>query len=170
MRGTTRKDIVIERRPKDWPVADLAVMERGRDEMHRECLACRPGPFRLEFELEPESTLVARLIPGDETCSYAATVHGGLLSLYFDEMATCLLFAHGIRAVTARLQVRYRRTVQPGRETVIRARVESVRGPTYRIRGWLEQAGRVGVTAVLDMWRQESNGQRPSMRSCRPSP
>lgn len=137
------------------PSADLARLEQIRDSVHRSCYACGDPTLRLEFVLESEGTLCARLTPGESTCSYAGTVHGGLLSLFIDEIATCCLFAHGIQAVTARMKIRYRHPVRPGIALVMRARAEPVRVPRYQVHCRLEQGGQLTTAATLDMWSQE---------------
>ena len=141
---------------KGLPDADLAILEQIRSRAHERCFACRQGPWRLHLELEPENTLVAKLELDETFCGYADTVHGGALALFFDEMATCCMFAHGIEAVTAKLQVRYRHPVRPVVTAVLRARMKPVRRPHYQVRCWLEQEGSLKVDAVMDMWEPSS--------------
>ena len=138
------------------PDADLTVLEQIRNRAHEQCFACRQSPWRLEIELEPENTLVAKLQLDETLCSYADMVHGGALALFFDEMATCCMFAHGIEAVTAQMRVRYRRPVRPLVTAVLRARMKPVRRPHYQVRCWLEQDGSLKVEAVMDMWEPSS--------------
>lgn len=137
------------------PPADLDGLARIRGAVHRNCFACGQPGLRLEYQLEPDDTLVARVTLEDEACSYVGTIHGGLLSLLIDEIATCCLFAHGIRAVTARMKIRYRHPVQPGFVLVMRAWAEPVRAPRFQVHCRLEQDGRLTTDAVLDMWSQE---------------
>lgn len=138
------------------PDANLATLEQIRSRVHDKCFACRQSPWRLNLELEPDNTLVAELKLDETLCGYADTVHGGVLALFFDEMATCCMLAHGIAAVTAKLQVRYRRPVRPAASAVLRARMKPVRRPHYRVRCWLEQEGSLMVDAVMDMWEPSS--------------
>lgn len=153
--GIPMKATAIEVSDGVLPPADLIRLDRIRNEVHRNCHACGNPALRLEFEIEPEETICARLTLGGETCSYTGTVHGGLLSLLIDEIATCCLFAHGIQAVTARMKIRYRHPVRPGDELVIRARAQLVRVPRYDVHCELEQGGRITTDARLDMWSQE---------------
>jgi len=138
------------------PVADLAILEQIRGQVHDRCLACGQSPWRLNFELEPENTIVAKLRLDETFCGYPETVHGGSLALFFDQMATCCMFAHGIEAVTARLQVRFRQPVRPAVTAVLRARMKLVRRPRYEVRSWLEQEGEIKADAVMDMWVRSS--------------
>lgn len=143
------------------PPADLIRLEQIRGDEHRNCFACGDPNLRLELELEPGDTLCSTLIPGEDGCSYAGTVHGGLLSLLIDEISTCCLFAHGIRAVTARMRIRYRHPVRPGIALVIRARAEPAHAPRYQVHCELVQDERVTTDAVLDMWSQEPESGDP---------
>jgi uncharacterized protein (TIGR00369 family) len=155
------KATAIEAGDGVFPTADLERLERIRGDVHRNCMACGDPDLRLEFVLEPENTLCARLTPGEEACSYAGTVHGGLLSLMIDEIATCSLFAHGIEAVTARMKIRYRHPVRPGVALEIRARAEPAHVPRYQVHCQLIQDGRITTDATLDMWSREPETAGP---------
>jgi acyl-coenzyme A thioesterase PaaI-like protein len=145
------------------PPASLDTLERLRRAWHGQCFACGQGLFRLEFALEEGDVLTAPLTLDRFFCGYEGAVHGGALALFLDQMAACVLFAHGVVAVTAEMRVRYRAPVRPDCAARLQGRVEAWREPVFTVRVWLEQERRTVVSADLRMWRRAS-GRPPGGR------
>lgn len=65
-----------------------------------------------------------------------------------DSAAVHALFARGLTALTAELNIRYRHPVLPAAPCDISARLLDRRGPVYRMEATLRQAGRVCARAI----------------------
>ena len=86
--------------------------------------------------------LVKRAGRGDQHC------HGGVISALLDSAMANALFAIGIVAVTATLELRYRAPTVTGRFAMVRAWIESDNAyPLYLQRAELIQDGKVMVEA-----------------------
>jgi len=138
---------------KDLPSPDLARLERIREQAHGDCFACAQGLFRLEYQMEG-ARLVATVHWDAFHCSYENTVHGGAISLYLDQIMTCLLFAYGVEGVTARMELRYHKPVRPLVDAHLSAWLEECHGPLFRVRAQLEQEGEKRVSVKADFVRR----------------
>ena len=139
----------------------LELLEKLRRLHHSKCFACASDVFRLEFTVIPDGGLEAIRAFGDGCCSYDGLVHGGLLSLCIDEAMTCNLMAHGVVAVTGRLNLRYLHPVQPGVPAVIRSRLCSANAPLFEMEAsiWQDEAVLVRGSAKFMI---RSGGERRS--------
>lgn len=94
------------------------------------CFACgrkNPIGLRLEFALEGEEG-VSELEIKAEYQGWAGLVHGGILATALDEVMARLLIAQGHQAITAKLEVRFRKPVKVGEKLRLRARLLQRRG------------------------------------------
>ena len=78
------------------------------------CGAKNPIGLKLEFEMLPDSRLQTYWTPRKEHQGYKDIVHGGLVAAVLDEVMIRLLYALGIRAVTAELHTRFIRPLRAG--------------------------------------------------------
>ena len=112
------------------------------------CFCCGPkNPIglKLQFEMLPEGRMRTEWTPRREHQGFKDIVHGGLVATLMDEVMIRLLYALGIRAVTAELSTRLLKPLQAGKR--------------YRFESWLvEDKGRV-VTAEAEGFDAES-GER----------
>jgi len=86
----------------------------------RWCFACgerNPHGLKLSFSLDGGNALHASFTFRKEHQGYTDIVHGGLVGLILDEIMLNLAWRLGYRAVTAALELRFRRAVRVG-ETV----------------------------------------------------
>ncbi|MCK4597863.1 PaaI family thioesterase [bacterium] len=100
-----------------------ATMEFHDDGM---CFACGPqNPIglKLDFLLKDDGALQTKFTPGKEHQGYANVVHGGILATILDEVMVKLPYRLGQKAVTARMQVTFKRPALVGKELVFTARL-----------------------------------------------
>ncbi len=100
-------------------------LEPGRVQ-HRRCFACgaaNPHGLGLRFEPSGMDGVVARCTLDERFQGYAGVAQGGIVSLLLDAAMTHCLFQRGVRAMTARLSVRFRRPVRTGVPMTVTARI-----------------------------------------------
>ena len=97
------------------------------------CFACgvrNPIGLKLTFQTLPGERLRTEWTPRPEHTGFQDIVHGGLVSTVLDEVMIRLLYALGIRAVTAELKTRFLKPLRAGRR--------------YRFESWMvEDKGRI---------------------------
>lgn len=88
------------------------------DSAENRCFVCGPGNSSgLHLRFTGDSRRVrGRFVAAKWHEGWEGTVHGGILAAVLDEAMAYLLFLAGCRAVTARLEVRFRRSVVAGDE------------------------------------------------------
>lgn len=91
---------------------------------------------------------------GDQLCGHPGIVHGGLLATLLDEgLARCCFDALPNKmAVTANLNINYRRPAMADRFYVLRAKTTKVEGRKAWVEGWIEELE--DQTDVLDDRRE----------------
>ncbi len=101
---------------------------------YQRCFACgsqNPSGLHMRFFRE-EDAIVSDFQPREEHQGFPGVLHGGVIAALFDETLnrTSLLAEHPTWTMTARLEVRYRRSVPYG--------------PLLRVKAWLDrQRGRM---------------------------
>ncbi len=113
-----------------------------RQQCHPACFACRAaeqGGLGLRFTSDGAAGVfgVFRCDPGYQ--GYPDRLHGGIVAMALDAAMTHCLFFQRISAVTARLEVRYRRPIRLGSDVELRARITSRRGATFRLAAEMRQ-------------------------------
>ena len=77
------------------------------------CFVCggnNPGGLRLRFEIDRQKqTLKTTFVAGPVFQGYDGVVHGGILSTLLDEAMAKLAYELGYNAVTASLEIRFKR-------------------------------------------------------------
>ncbi|HEX2952970.1 MAG TPA: PaaI family thioesterase [Bacillota bacterium] len=92
------------------------------------CYACgkeNPVGLHLTFHYEPDGSVNTVFTPEKTHQGYAEVVHGGILATLADESMAHVLIARGIAAMTARLEVAYKRPARVGEPLKVIARLES---------------------------------------------
>jgi len=95
------------------------------------CFACGKGNpigLKLDFRFEGEE-YVTEFEVKPEYQGWAGIVHGGLLATVFDETMARLLLEKELKAITARLNVRYQGPLSVGESVTVRARITKQRSP-----------------------------------------
>lgn len=88
----------------------------GPPEPARRCFVCGPDNrigLHLQFRLE-DGTCVSEFTPGPDHVGYPDVVHGGMIYSALDDVMANWLYLRGVRAYTARCEIRYRRPVGVG--------------------------------------------------------
>lgn len=101
------------------------------------CFACGPrNPIGLKLTFREENdTYLSTFTPGPEHQGYNGIMHGGLVSTLLDEIMARYLYAKGLTAVTAKLEVRYRHPTPIGQELRISGWITGQRGKMYELAG-----------------------------------
>lgn len=92
------------------------------------CFACgksNPIGLKLEFSLQDGKCVAQKKVPR-EYQGYDGIVHGGIITTMLDEaMAKYLIMSDGVRALTAKLEIRYRQPTPTDQVLTITGREES---------------------------------------------
>lgn len=84
-------------------------MNRLRSDANN-CFVCGPGNpigLQLTFRLE-EDVCRSEFTAGDNHCGYDGVAHGGIIFSVLDDVMANWLFLKGLKAFTAKCEVRYR--------------------------------------------------------------
>ena len=96
-----------------------AAVERvGKDGMCFVCGQRNPIGLKIVFREEAEKSR-AEFTPGPEHTSWIGVFHGGLIVTLLDEAIGWVLFYHGVGAVTAKMDVRFHRSVLVGQTVTV---------------------------------------------------
>lgn len=120
-------------------------------EAHPFCFVCsgsNPMGLALRYEPEPDGSVSARFLGHGALEGYSGLLHGGVIAAMLDGAMTNCLFAHGIRGLTAELNVRYHERVAASEEVLLRAWLEVNAHGLFRLRAELTQGGQVKVSAT----------------------
>ena len=104
-------------------------MEQKQQVREDYCFACgeaNPVGLHLHFHIENERFITKKIVPR-EYQSYTGVVHGGIVTTMLDEAMGGYLYEQGEKAVTARIEVRYRQPTPVDKELTITGWVESRR-------------------------------------------
>ena len=104
-------------------------MEKKKQVREDYCFACgeaNPIGLHLQFQIL-EDRFTARTVIAREYQSFTGVVHGGIVTTMLDEAMGGYLYQSGEKAVTARLEVRYRKPTPIGEPLVITGWIESRR-------------------------------------------
>jgi len=108
----------------------------------RRCFACGPDNehgLRMKFEYgDGEARCV--LQPRREFGGWSNIMHGGIVATLLDEAMAHAAIAKGVRAVTARIEVRFRKPVPTDRPLIVEGKVDGMRGRMLEISGVLKDA------------------------------
>lgn len=132
-------------------------MRKLEREYHPRCLFYgKMNGVRVSFD---ENGGMTAIVGCDVRCGgYEGRMHGGVISALFDWAMTHCLFGRGIKAYTARLNVKYSRPVATGTEATISVMVEGKHNErVWRVRSSLAQKRKVCASATALFW-EESNG------------
>lgn len=100
------------------------------------CFVCgRDNPIGLKLVFQPDGEGVrAEFVPSELHVGYAGLIHGGIISALVDDALANIWFTRGRKAVTAKIEVRFRREVRPGDRLIITAEPTGVRSGMHTAR------------------------------------
>ena len=106
------------------------------------CFACSPNnPIGLHLEFqEINDTYQTSFTGKKEHQGYDGILHGGIISTLLDEVTARYIYAKGLRALTARLEIRYRCPTPIGVPLTITGRINRVHGKMYELVGKIKLA------------------------------
>ena len=101
------------------------------------CFGCgRQNPIGLQLDFEEiEGEYITRFVGKPEHQGYDNIMHGGIVSTLLDEIMARYVYAQGLTAVTARLEVRFLAPTPIGTELTVTGRLASSRGRLYELTG-----------------------------------
>jgi acyl-CoA thioesterase FadM len=148
---------------------------RATDPTLREhyCFGCgrhNPIGFHLVFEREEDGGVVARYSPRREDQGFPEVMHGGLLALLLDEAMGWAMYADNIFAVTAKMEVRYRRAAGLDDPLTVRAHITRNRGRRLELEATIaNDAGEVLVESSALFMRMNAEDEARALASFRAS-
>lgn len=103
------------------------------------CFACgSDNPIGLHLQFEDEEWVArTEFIAKPEYQGYPGIFHGGLISTILDEVMARPLVMRGIRAVTAKMEVRFKKAAEIGIKLLATGELMSQRGRLYEMRAIL---------------------------------
>ena len=93
------------------------------------CFACGPDNpigLHINFTLQ-DDVCTASFTPGENHVGYNDTVHGGIIFSALDDVMANMLYLKGIKAHTARCEIRYRSALRVGQRIDLSSRIETGR-------------------------------------------
>ncbi len=110
--------------------------ERRRPDANH-CFVCGPtNPQGLQIEYVMEGEVCrASFTPGEYHVGWDRMLHGGILYSALDDVMANWLFLRGIRAHTARCEIRYREPVEIGTNIHLEGRLVKRKGPVALMEG-----------------------------------
>ena len=105
-------------------------MQESANSPRRWCFGCgdrNPEGLRIDFEIEGRR-VTGRFRPRETHQGWPGVAHGGVAAAVLDEAMGWAMYAAGARAMTARMEVKYRRPLPLGEELLVSAEVTRDRG------------------------------------------
>ena len=122
-----------------------------RAQAHANCVVCSPAnsrSLRLEFAASDDGGVQACFDCDKAFQGYASMLHGGVIASLLDGAMTNCMFAHGIPAITAELNVRFRHPVLIGQFATVRAWIERLSPPLHLLKAEVLQDEQLKATAL----------------------
>lgn len=117
-------------------------MQEAPDSPRRRCFGCgeaNPEGLRIQFRVEG-GRVTGEFEARQAHQGYPGMAHGGIAAAAIDEAMGWAMYAAGVWAMTARLEVKYRRPLPLGQPVEVSAEVVRDRGR------WLEAEARLRVS------------------------
>lgn len=93
------------------------------------CFGCgrdNPHGLHLRPERREDGSWQSAFVAQDFHCGWPGVVHGGVLCAALDEVMSYIVFGEGQAAVTASMNVQFKKSASPGEPLLVRARPERV--------------------------------------------
>ena len=132
------------------PTTTAPQLARTRQDAHPFCFVCsasNPLGLALHYAVAPDGSVSATFLGNCALEGYSWILHGGVIAALLDGAMTNCLFAHGIRALTGDLHMRYRFPVQVAEELTVRAWVESSWSELFHLEAELTQGNAIKARA-----------------------
>lgn len=129
------------------------------------CFGCgQENPIGLKLKVHKDGDrAVTEFTPGKYHTGFHNIVHGGVLCALMDEVMSYLPHFLGVRAVTGRMDIRFRRPVRSGQKLELAAMVVRQRGGVMEVKAEATFQGEVVVEAQAHLYAERSqNGENSS--------
>lgn len=116
-------------------------MSQLRSDANR-CFVCGPANsigLNLTFRLD-DDICRSEWTPADEHCGYDGVTHGGLIYSALDDVMANWIFLKGIRAYTAKCEIRYKDPLPTGTRVLLEGRCIKERGRLVVMAGEMTRA------------------------------
>ena len=133
-----------------------ALLVETRERAHPFCFACGSGVSNglgLRFRVAGPDAVEAVWHCATAWVSYPAVIHGGLISTALDCAMLSVLFARGVHARTATLEVRFHHPIRPGADARVWGRWIAAHGPIYQLESTVYQGERLCARAKAKFMR-----------------
>jgi uncharacterized protein (TIGR00369 family) len=137
-----------------------AVMNATRSRAHCHCIVCSPTHdhgLNVQFEIAADGSVETRFDCSRTYQGYDDVLHGGIIATLLDSAMVHCLFAHGRRALTAELNIRFREPVLTDCPAEVRARIQQEARHITILQSELIQDGRLKVVGTGKF--MEDNGR-----------
>ena len=107
------------------------------------CFVCGPGNpsgLKLRFQVDPDDVCRAEFTPGPDHGGYDQLTHGGIVFSALDDVMANWLFLKGVRAHTARCEIRYRQPLLLGTRVLLEGRLLRQKGKVVFLEGRMVKA------------------------------
>ena len=101
------------------------------------CFACgkdNPIGLRIAFDVDGD-TCRAEFTPDENHVGWADTIHGGIIYAALDDVTANVLYRQGLKAHTARCEIRYRQPARIGETLALKGWIEKRRGRLVLLKG-----------------------------------
>ena len=122
----------------------IDTMRAMRKCYHARCVVCASPHNKalgLDFEVKLDGSVQGECVPSASFEGYNGLLHGGGITSLLDGAMTNCLFAHGIVAVTAELNVRFRHPVELLEPLEVTANISRRTPPLFHLEARLTQGG-----------------------------
>ena len=116
-------------------------MKTNDEDRNQWCFGCGPqNPFglKLSFTEQDDDTYITHFTGQQQHQGYDGIMHGGIVSTLLDEIMARYLYAKGMNAVTARLEIRYAKPTPIGVPLLIKGKISGHKGRIYETMGTIE--------------------------------
>ena len=107
------------------------------------CFVCGPGNpigLRLRFQIDDQDVCRSEFTPGPDHGGYDQLTHGGIVFSALDDVMANWMFLKGIRAHTARCEIRYRQPLVIGTRVLLEGRLVKQKGKVAFLEGRMLKA------------------------------
>lgn len=126
-------------------------MSELRSDANR-CFVCgksNPIGLKLQFSLE-DDVCCADYTPASEHCGYDGVTHGGIIFSALDDVMANWIFLKGIRAYTAKCDIRYKAELPTGTPVKLEGRCIKERGRLVIMQGVMRRVDTGDVVAETE--------------------
>lgn len=106
------------------------------------CFVCgkaNPLGLKLTFRLE-ENICRSEFTPADDHCGFDGVTHGGIIFSALDDVMANWIYLNGIRAYTAKCEIRYKGYLPTGTPVLLEGHCEKNRGRLIVMHGKMTRA------------------------------